>query len=481
VVLDARALKGWRARRWPVRVHRGRGAQLAGAAKPEGGRASAGGSPRRAERGGGSLTRFSKRAGRYTTQSWRLRDHPRFALASPSMGRLALVFASPWRCSWAGIALDGSRRGVTVAPGRLRAGGRGARQRAGPRSFLTRDESRLGPEPLRAVPSAPGDFHWSDERTLVFTPRRALPAGQTYTVTTRGGRAFSGRRPATPPAHLALHRFCRRACVALTPASRFHQQLALIDPQTGAVETLSEGDGGVLDYAVSPSGRAIAYAQETDTGAANLWVIDLITRTRAPITDCVAAICRAPAWSADGQRIAYQRAELDPDRGAGNGPARAWIVDLATLQPSLLFEDEQALGASPIWSPDGARVAAFDATIPGIRVRDFSGGAGVRIESLEGTAGLFSPDGARLLVPVLVRGALGEAFYTQLELVDLAQGERARVSGDVDAPIEDTGAVLAAGWRRADRPAALPGTTVSRRGDRSTRLDLASGDGPSRW
>ncbi len=213
----------------------------------------------------------------------------------------------------------------------------------------------------------------------------------------------------------------------------------------------------MLDYAVSPSGRAIAYAQETDTGAANLWVIDLITRTRAPITDCVAAICRAPAWSADGQRIAYQRAELDPDRGAGNGPARAWIVDLATLQPSLLFEDEQALGASPIWSPDGARVAAFDATIPGIRVRDFSGGAGVRIESLEGTAGLFSPDGARLLVPVLVRGALGEAFYTQLELVDLAQGERARVSGDVDAPIEDTGAVLAAGWRRADRPAALPG------------------------
>lgn len=401
-------------------------------------------------------------------------DHPRFALASPSMGRLALVFGVTVALILAGIALDGSRRGVTVAPGAYAPVGE-ARGNEPVRVRFSHAMNRASVQSRFALsPSAPGDFHWSDERTLVFTPRRALPAGQTYTVTiAAGAHSADGAQLRRP----LIWRFTvlPPRVVALTPASRFHQQLALIDPQTGAVETLSEGDGGVLDYAVSPSGRAIAYAQETDTGAANLWVIDLITRTRAPITDCVAAICRAPAWSADGQRIAYQRAELDPDRGAGNGPARAWIVDLATLQPSLLFEDEQALGASPIWSPDGARVAAFDATIPGIRVRDFSGGPGVRIESLEGTAGLFSPDGARLLVPVLVRGALGEAFYTQLELVDLAQGERARVSGDVDAPIEDTGAV----W--------LPGgdaLIVLRRylDDRFTqgrqiyRLDLASGD-----
>lgn len=398
----------------------------------------------------------------------------RFALASRALGRLALVLGVPLALILIGIALDGSQRGVTVAPGAYAPVGE-ARGNEPIRVRFSHAMDRASAESRLALsPHVPGDVHWSDDRTLVFTPQRALPAGQTYTVTIGAGARATDGAPLKRPLTWRFTVLPPRV-VALAPASLFQQQLVLIDPPTGAVKTLSPGDGGVLDYAVSPNGRAIAYAQETDTGAADLWVIDLITRTSAPLTDCVTAVCRAPAWSADGQRVAYQRAELDPDRGTGSGPARAWIVDLATLQPSLLFEDEQALGAGPVWSPDGARVAAFDATIPGIRVRDFSGGPGVRIESLEGAAGVFSPDGARLLVPVLVRGALGEAFYTQLELVDLAWGDRTRVSGEVDAPVEDTGAV----W--------LPGgdaLIVLRRylDDRFTqgrqiyRLDLASGD-----
>jgi len=367
-----------------------------------------------------------------------------------------------------------SQRSVTVAAGGVAPSGE-ARGSEPVRVRFSHEMVQASVEARFSIqPAVPGEFSWSDEQTLIFTPRRALSAGQTYTVTiAAGAQARHGARLGAPvtwrftvlPPRVAF----------LAPASSVHQQLVLVDPATGAREALTTGDVGVLDYAVSPNGRAIAYAQETATGAANLWGIDLLTRARWPITDCVAAVCRAPAWSPDGGQIAYQRTELDPARGTGTGPARAWIVDLATLQPRLLFEDEQALGASPVWSPDGARVAAFDAAIPGIRVRDLSGGPDMLIESLDGAAGSFSPDGVRLLVPVLVRGALGEAFYTQLELVDLAQGQRTRLSGDVDAPVEDTGALWLPGGealivlRRYLDDRFTPGRQIY-------RLDPASGE-----
>lgn len=356
----------------------------------------------------------------------------RRALALGAVLLLALIAA--------GLALAQARRGVSVPEGAFAPVG----EARGNEPVRVRFSREMAPETVEArfsiAPDVPGDFAWPDAQTLVFTPQRPLPAGQTYTVTFAAGAEAQNGATLDSPATWRFTVLPPRV-VYLSPASAFRQQLVQADPATGAEEPLTTTEQGVRDYAVSPNGRAVAYSQENEDGTANLWVLDLLTGARWPITDCVEAVCDAPAWRPDGRQIAYQRAELGPARGTGTGPARAWIVDLATLAPRRLFEDEQAFGVRPVWSPDGTRVAAFDASIPGIRVTDLRGGADVLIESLEGAAGIFAPDSERLLIPVLVRGALGEAFYTQLELVDLAQGERTRVSGAVDAPVEDTGAV----------------------------------------
>ena len=338
------------------------------------------------------------------------------------------------------LAVVAARRAVSIEQNGVAPAGE-ARGNVPVRVRFSREMDRASAEArFRIAPDVPGEFTWSDDRTLVFTPQRALPAGQTYTVTIDSGAAARNGATLDGPFTWQFAVLPPRV-VYLAPASELRQQLVLADPATGAAEPLTSTDEGVLDYAVSPNGRLIAYAQEADDHSADLWVLDLLSGERWPITDCVGAVCHNPAWSPDSRQIAYERAELDPERGTGTGASRAWIVDLATLQPRLMFEDEQVLGANPVWSPDGARVAAFDATIPGVRVRDLDGGPGAQIESLEGAAGIFSPDGARLLIPVLVRGALGEAFYTQLDLVDFARGERTRVSGEEDAPVEDAGAV----------------------------------------
>ncbi|NJL92622.1 MAG: hypothetical protein HC915_02285 [Anaerolineae bacterium] len=79
----------------------------------------------------------------------------------------------------------------------------------------------------------------------------------------------------------------------------------------------------------------------------------------------------------------------------------------------------------------------FDINLPGIRVYDFDRQNNVMIENMQGTVGTFSPDGTRLLYPVLVRGAIGQSFYKHLEMVDFVSLQQTRVSGPPEAPLED--------------------------------------------
>ncbi|MBN2304996.1 MAG: hypothetical protein JXQ72_10985 [Anaerolineae bacterium] len=226
--------------------------------------------------------------------------------------------------------------------------------------------------------------------------------------------------------------------IYLAPADAYAPNLYLTDLVTGETRPLTGAEHGIEDYAISPGGNQIAYSQNNADGSADLWLYDLETDITRPITRCVAALCSGPTWKPDGAQIAYQR------RDSGSG-SRVWIVDLATLDTRLLFEDPAILGSDPSWSPDGARLAVFDPGAGEIRLHEFAAGEitgkYVVIASRQGVTGYFSPDGRQLVYPVLVRGALGEQFYTHLELADLDTGIRRRLSGPEDAAVEDSLAV----------------------------------------
>jgi Tol biopolymer transport system component len=290
-------------------------------------------------------------------------------------------------------------------------------------------------------PNVPGSITWTGQNILVFTPQRAFEAGQTYTVTIEAG-ARSSKRGSRLQDAVVWSFSVRLPYVAyLAPSDAYARNLYMTDLQTGDVYQLTQIEDGVEDYAVSPGGGAIAYTHNNPDGTADIWVLDLIGGTQRQITNCVDALCSAPAWKPDGTQIVYQRQDFNTGLDTGIGPARAWIVDLGSLQTALLFSDAQILGFEPRWSPDGARLAVYDAILPGIRVHDFASGSDVVIESLQGTSGHFSPDGTQLVYPVLVRGVLGEQFYTHLERVDFEAEERTRVSGPEETPVEDGYAV----------------------------------------
>jgi len=339
-----------------------------------------------------------------------------------------------------GVIARGDRLGVTVERGAYGPVGdvRGAealRIRFSEAMDRASVEARLHVDPALA-----GTVAWADARTLTFTPDAGFAAGQTYTITLDGGAQASNRRAEFAAGLSWSFRALLPRVVYLGPAHGTIRNLMLVDLDSGQTSQITQSETGVEDFAVSPDGRAIVYTENNLDHTSDLWLLDVLAGESRALTRCVDAVCSAPAWVPDQSGIVYQRQEFNTGQAVGSGVARAWIVDPETLHTGLLFDDPQWLGAAPVWSPDGRRVAVYDVEAGGIRVHDVQDGTDTIILSQVGSAGVFSPDGTRLVYPVLVRGAVGEVFYTHLELVDFAAGERTRLSGELDAAVEDGGA-----------------------------------------
>ncbi len=287
------------------------------------------------------------------------------------------------------------------------------------------------------VPAVDGDFMWIDARTVRFAPRQPLAAGQTYTVRIAAGAESKVRGTTLEEDFQWSFTVRLPRVVYLAPSDAFEQNIFMSDLETGAVYQITTIRSGIEDFAVSPNGSEIAYSAYNDDGSIDIWLLDFATFTKRQVTHCVDARCTMPAWRPDGKLMAYQREELNSGLGLGLSPSRVWLLDVTTLDTTLLFSDQQILGYGPVWSPDGQRLAVFDASLPGIRVHDFTARTDVIIESMQGEVGHFAPDGSRLVYPVLLRGALGSQFYTHLEVVDFATSSRTLVSGSDETPVED--------------------------------------------
>jgi Tol biopolymer transport system component len=258
--------------------------------------------------------------------------------------------------------------------------------------------------------------------------------------------------------------------VYLAPADAYARNLVL-DDLHGGVRQLTNTTEGIEDFAVSPDGQQIAYSLNNADSTADIWLFDLASDSARALTNCVRAVCTNPAWNPDDTQILYQRREFNtPDRDSW-----VWVVDVNTVQTHLLFDDPQIRGTDPVWSPDGQRIAVFDTGIQAVRVHDLDTGTDTIIDSTAGVSGAFSPDGSKLVFPVLVSGAIGQEFYRHLEMVDFVGQSGGLVTGDRDAPIDDASAA----WSPDSTRLALARRYLDSRytaGRQIYLLDLATGD-----
>ena len=214
--------------------------------------------------------------------------------------------------------------------------------------------------------------------------------------------------------------------------------LYLHNLDAGTATQLTTSEFGVEDFAIAPEGVAIAYSRYNDNSTTDIWLHDLRSGEDFRLTDCINASCGQPSWRADGELIAFTRTEFEATE-----IQRIWTVNPTTTETRSLFDDPYITGHSPRYAPAGNRIALFATNPLGILVYDFPTQLREVVQSRQGSPGSFSSDGLTLSYPIMVRGALGATFFTQLETVELLSDTHTAITGAPDTPIED----VAGYWR----------------------------------
>ena len=140
---------------------------------------------------------------------------------------------------------------------------------------------------------------------------------------------------------------------------------------------LADFDSLALSRQLSPDGRRLVLSDPVDVAGAGLVVVDLVmgTARRIPLE----GITNQPAWSPDGERIAYRGATM---AGALQKDTGVWVVSAAGAGARQLVPSELAAGAGATtvygWTEDGKGVI-FSMRLDALFSADAASGAVTRI------------------------------------------------------------------------------------------------------
>lgn len=198
-------------------------------------------------------------------------------------------------------------------------------------------------------------------------------------------------------------------------------------------EQITFTDNNVLEFSSDRTGETILLTVQNELGGRDLWLMDHGGEDQRLFLNCRQDLCSEPAWSTDGETIAYTR-EVYLDEEGGYQPAQVWTADTRSGQTAQLYQSDIAFGHSPSFSPDGKKLATYDTLNNGIRILNLTSSQESIIPTVMPGSGDWSPDGSKIIFTNLV-AAENEPFVAVYTL-DLETDEIQQVlsmgEGDTD-------------------------------------------------
>ena len=319
-------------------------------------------------------------------------------------------------------------------------------------------------------PALNGRFGW-DEQTLYFWPDTALDAAISYSFTLSSGSQAADGQVVQQDTSWTVQ--VREPLIVYQSLDENGSELWRAAPDGTQRLQLTRTGGLVYDFNGSRDGEWLAYSLKNTQQGSDMWLVRRDGSDARKAVDCSGDRCNQPAWSPDGKWIAYSRRRLSVVPGEIYSPQpRIWTLELASGKTSPLFQDSTVGGTNPTWSPDGKRVAFFDAGVRAIHMLNIETGKEVMLASKLGVTGTWTGNGNRFWYGDLETSEtlpFGSAY-----MVDLANDQVQQLFTSLPDP-ED----MAAPVPTPDGSWVAVGVRV-RGGSHSVQLQLMRPDGTER-